>query len=120
RSRQPCWPASPATHDVTSLSAAGVSFQLQSATSVVFDGSGFTPSTTYNVTRTNSGGTSRILSPQSTPVGGLTFTIPTSTPSTYAVSPGSVRDINSPVTKYRASGSSRANSWDPSSVSGMF
>src|SRR5436309_2067378 len=110
------WTGSLANLDVTSLSAAVVSFQLQSATSVVFDGSGFTPSTTYNVTRTNSGGTSRILSPQSTPVGGLTFTIPTSTPSTYAVSPGSVSDITPPVTTYSASGSSGANSWYTSSV----
>src|SRR5206468_2199448 len=113
---QASWTGSLANHDVTSLSAAGVSFQLQSATSVVFDGSGFTPSTTYNVTRTNSGGTSRILSPQSTPVGGLTFTIPTSTPSTYAVSPGSVSDITPPVTTYSASGSSGVNSWYTSSV----
>src|SRR3989475_781292 len=116
QSLQASWTGSLANHDVTSLSAAGVSFQLQSATSVVFDGSGFTPSTTYNVTRTNSGGTSRILSPQSTPVGGLTFTIPTSTPSTYAVSPGSASDITPPVTTYSASGSSGANSWYTSSV----
>jgi len=102
--------------DVTSLSAAGVSFLLQSAAAVVFDGSGFTPSTTYNVTRTNTGGTSRILSAQSTPVGGLTFTIPTSTPSTYTVSPGSTSDITPPVTTYSASGSSGANSWYTSSV----
>jgi len=76
------WTGTLANLDVTSLSAGGVSFQLQSAAAVVFDGSGFTPSTTYNVTRTNSGGTNRILSAQSTPAGGLTFTIPTSTPST--------------------------------------
>src|SRR5881409_2721783 len=110
------WTGSLANLNVTGLSAAVVSFQLQSATSVVFDGSGFTPSTTYNVTRTNSGGTSRILSPQSTPVGGLTFTIPTSTPSTYAVSPGSVSDITPPVTTYSASGSSGGNNWYTSSV----
>src|SRR6058998_2027465 len=110
------WTGALTNLDVTGLSAAGVSFQLQSAAAVVFDSSGFTPSTTYNVTRTNSGGTSRILSPQSTPVGGLTFTIPTSTPSTYAVSPGSVSDITPPVTTYSASGSSGANSWYTSSV----
>src|SRR5947208_2023675 len=110
------WTGSLANLDVTGLSAAVVSFQLQSATSVVFDGSGFTPSTTYNVTRTNSGGTSRILSPQSTPVGGLTFTIPTSTPSTYAVSPGSASDITQPVTTYSAAGSSGTSSWYTSSV----
>src|SRR5881409_875952 len=110
------WTGSLANLDVTGLSAAVVSFQLQSATSVVFDGSGFAPSTTYNVTRTNSGGTSRILSPQSTPVGGLTFTIPPSTPSTYAVSPDSVSDITPPVTTYSASGSSGVNSWYTSSV----
>jgi len=113
---QASWTGSVANLDVTSLSAAGVSFLLQSAAAVVFDGSGFTPSTTYNVTRTNTGGTSRILSAQSTPVGGLTFTIPTSTPSTYTVSPGSTSDITPPVTTYSASGSSGANSWYTSSV----
>src|SRR2546426_63296 len=113
---QASWTGSVANLDVTNLSAAGVSFLLQSAAAVVFDGSGFTPSTTYNVTRTNTGGTSRILSAQSTPVGGLTFTIPTSTPSTYTVSPGSVSDITPPVTTYSASGSSGANSWYTSSV----
>src|SRR6058998_2835135 len=110
------WTGTLTNLDVTSLSAAGVSFQLQSAAAVVFDGTGFTPSTTYNVTRTNTGGTSRILSPQSTPVGGLTFTIPTSTPSTYTVSPGSTSDITPPVTTYSAAGSSGANSWYTSSV----
>src|SRR3989442_977521 len=113
---QASWTGSLANLDVSSLSAAIVSFQLQSAAAVAFDGSGFTPSTTYNVTRANSGGTNRILSAQSTPAGGLTFTIPTSTPSTYAVSPGSVSDITTPVTTYSASGSSRANSWYTSSV----
>src|SRR6058998_2601827 len=113
---QASWTGSVANLDVTSLSAAGVSFLLQSAAAVVFAGSGFTPSTTYNVTRTNSGGTTRILSAQSTPVGGLTFTIPTSTPSTYTVSPGSTSDITPPVTTYSASGSSGANSWYTSSV----
>ena len=101
---------------VTSLSAAGISFQLQSATPVVFDGTGFTPSTTYNVTRTNTGGTSRIFSAQSTPLGGLSFTVPTSTPSTYAVSPGSVNDITPPVTTYSASGTGGAGSWYTSAV----
>ncbi|HEX9566331.1 MAG TPA: alkaline phosphatase family protein, partial [Thermoplasmata archaeon] len=113
---QASWTGSLANLDVTSLSAAGVSFLLQSAAAVVFDGSGFTPTTTYNVTRTNTGGTSRILSAQSTPVGALTFTIPTSTPSTYTVSPGSTSDITPPVTTYSASGSSGANSWYTSSV----
>src|SRR2546426_697242 len=113
---QASWTGSLANLDVTSLSAAIVSFQLQSAAAVVFDGSGFTPSTTYNVTRANSGGTSRILSAQSTPVGGLTFTIPTSTPSTYAVSPGSVSDITPPVTTYSASGSSGTSNWYTSAV----
>src|SRR6266581_1962281 len=101
---------------VTSLSAAGISFQLQSATPVVFDGTGFTPSTTYNVTRTNTGGTSRIFSAQSTPLGGLSFTVPTSTPSTYAVSPGSVSDITPPVTTYSASGTGGAGNWYTSAV----
>src|SRR6059036_2548625 len=113
---QASWTGSVANLDVTSLSAAGVSFLLQSAAAVVFDGSGFTPSTTYNVTRTNTGGTSRILSAQSTPVGGLTFTIPTSTPSTYTVSPGSTSDITPPVTTYSAAGSSGTSSWYTSSV----
>ncbi len=113
---QASWTGTLANLDVTSLSAGGVSFQLQSAAPVAFDGSGFTPSTTYNVTRTNSGGTNRILSAQSTPLGGLTFTIPTSTPSTYVVSPGSVSDVTPPVTTYSASGSNGANSWYTSSV----
>ncbi|OLD91508.1 hypothetical protein AUG86_01185 [Euryarchaeota archaeon 13_1_20CM_4_64_14] len=68
------WTGTLTNLDVTSLSAAGVSFQLQSAAAVVFDGTGFTPSTTYNVTRTNTGGTSRILSAQSTPLGGNWYT----------------------------------------------
>src|SRR5207244_4103609 len=38
------------------------------------------------------------------------------TPSTYAVSPGSVSDITPPVTTYSASGSSGVNSWYTSSV----
>src|SRR5881409_361570 len=48
---QASWTGSVANLGVTSLSAAGVSFLLQSAAAVVFDGSGFTPSTTYNVDR---------------------------------------------------------------------
>ena len=110
------WTGTLTNLDVTSLSATGVSFQLQSAAPVVFDGTGFTPSTTYNVTRTNTGGTSRILSAQSTPLGGLSFTIPSSTPSTYAVSPGSVNDITPPVTTYSASGTGGAGTWYTSSV----
>src|SRR5213593_1582157 len=110
------WTGTLTNLDVTSLSATGVSFQLQSASAVVFDGIGFTPSTTYNVTRTNTGGTSRILSAQSTPLGGLSFTVPSSTPSTYAVSPGSVSDITPPVTTYSASGTGGAGSWYTSAV----
>ncbi len=110
------WTGTLTNLDATSLSATGVSFQLQSAAPVVFDGTGFTPSTTYNVTRTNTGGTSRILSAQSTPLGGLSFTIPSSTPSTYAVSPGSVNDITPPVTTYSASGTGGAGTWYTSSV----
>src|SRR2546425_388994 len=110
------WTGTLTNLDVTSLSAAGVSFQLQSAAAVVFDGTGFTPSTTYHVTRTNTGGTSRILSAQSTPLGGLSFTVPSSTPSTYAVSPGSVSDITPPVTTYSASGTGGAGNWYTSSV----
>jgi len=110
------WTGTLTNLDVTSLSAAGVSFQLQSAAAVVFDGTGFTPSTTYNVTRTNTGGTSRILSAQSTPLGGLSFTVPSSTPSTYAVSPGSVSDITPPVTTYSASGTGGAGNWYTSAV----
>src|SRR2546425_1056999 len=113
---QASWTGSVANLDVTSLSAAAPSFLLQSAAAVVFDGSGFTPSTTYNVTRTNSGGTTRILTAQSTPGGGLTFTIPTSTPSTYTVYPRSTSDITPPVTTYSASGSSGTSSWYTSSI----
>src|SRR3989454_1091078 len=110
------WTGTLTNLDVTSLSAAGVSFQLQSAAAVVFDGTGFTPSTTYNVTRTNTGGTSRILSAQSTPLGGLSLTIPSSTPSTYSVSPGSVNDVTPPVTTYSASGTAGGSSWYTSAV----
>src|SRR3989475_185127 len=110
------WTGTLTNLDVTSLSAAGVSFQLQSAAPVVFDGTGFTPSTTYNVTRTNTGGTSRILSAQSTPLGGLSFTIPSSTPSTYSVSPGSVNDVTPPVTIYSASGTGGGSNWYTSAV----
>src|SRR2546425_234445 len=110
------WTGTLTNLDVTSLSAAGVSFQLQSAAPVVFDGTGFTPSTTYNVTRANTGGTSRILSAQSTPLGGLSLTIPSSTPSTYSVSPGSVNDVTPPVTTYSASGTAGGSSWYTSAV----
>src|SRR5207244_1147821 len=101
------WPgistAAETIYDTTYSTAA--TLLPQRAAAVVFDGYGFTPSTTYNVTRTNSGGTTRILTAQSTPVGGLTFTIPTSTPSTYTVSPSSTSDITPPVTTYSAAGS---------------
>src|SRR2546428_210300 len=110
------WTGTLTNLDVTSLSAAGVSFQLQSAAPVVFDGTGFTPSTIYNVTRTNTGGTSRILSAQSTPLGGLSLTIPSSTPSTYSVSPGSVNDVTPPVTIYSASGTGGGSNWYTSAV----
>src|SRR3989454_451221 len=113
---QASWTGSVANLDVTSLSAAGVSFLLQSAAAVVFDGSGFTPSTTYNVTRTNTGGTSRILSAQSTPVGGLTFTIPTSPPPPNPAPRGSTSATPPPVTTYSAVGSSGTSNWYTSSV----
>jgi hypothetical protein len=112
---QASWTGTLANLDVTSLSAAGVSFQLQSAASVVFDGSGFAPSTTYNLTRS----ATQILSAQSTPTGGLSLTIPSSgSSSPYVLSPGSgsSSDLTPPVTAYSASGSGGANNWYTSAV----
>jgi len=80
---QAAWTGSVDRFQVTSLSTTNVAFELQSASDVAFEGSGFTPSTSYTLTRSNTDGSSRVLTAQSTPSGTLAFTIPGSGPSTY-------------------------------------
>src|SRR5206468_3047597 len=107
------WTGSVGSLRATGLSQANVGFQLTSSAAAAFDGSGFTPSTTYNLTR----GGSQILSAQSTSNGVISMTIPASIPSTYALSPGSVSDTIAPVSTCLLSGTGGANSWYTSSVS---
>ena len=110
---QAAWTGSVGSLRATGLSQANVGFQLTSSAAAAFDGSGFTPSTTYNLTR----GGSQILSAQSTSNGVISMTIPASVPSTYALSPGSVSDTIAPVSTCLVSGTAGANSWYTSSVS---
>src|SRR5207244_11691175 len=97
---QAAWPGPVGSLRATWLSQANVGFQLTSSAAAAFDGSGFTPSTTYNLTR----GGSQILSAQSTSNGVISMTIPASVPSTYALSPGSVSDTIAPVSTCLVSG----------------
>ena len=113
---QASWSGSIASLRPTAFSASNVAFQLTSSADVVFDGTGFTPRTTYNLTRTNSGGTSRVGSAQSTPAGGLTVTIPAAPTSTYTLSPGSVGDTVAPVSTASLSGTAGAGQWYSSAV----
>ena len=110
---QAAWTGSMGSLRATGLSSGNVGFQLTSSAAAAFDGSGFTPSTMYNLTR----GGSQILSAQSTSGGILGMTIPASVPSTYALSPGSVSDTIAPVSTCLLSGTGGANSWYTSSVS---
>src|SRR5438552_3888597 len=107
------WTGSVGSLRATGLSQANVGFQLTSSAAAAFDGSGFTPSTTYNLTR----GGSQILSAQSTSNGVISMTIAAWLPSTYALSPGSVSDTIAPVSTCLVSGTAGANSWYTSSVS---
>ena len=113
---QASWSGSIANLRPTAFSASNVAFQLTSSADVVFDGTGFTPRTMYNLTRTNSGGTSRVGSAQSTPAGGLTVTIPAAPTSTYTLSPGSVGDTVAPVSTASLSGTAGAGQWYSSPV----
>src|SRR5206468_1197359 len=113
---QASWSGSIESLRPTAFSASNVAFQLTSSADVVFDGTGFTPRTTYNLTRTNSGGTSRVGSAQSTPAGGLTVTIPAAPTSTYTLSPGSVGDTVAPVSTASLSGTAGAGQWYSSPV----
>src|SRR5216117_3235274 len=74
---QAAWTGSVGSLRATGLSQANVGFQLTSSAAAAFDGSGFTPSTTYNLTR----GGSQIMSAQSTSNGVISMTIPASVPS---------------------------------------
>jgi len=80
---QGAWTGSLESLQVTALSPGKVSFALQSAPDAAFEGSGFTPSTLYTLSRSNGAGSSEVLTAQSTPSGGLAFTIPGAGPSTY-------------------------------------
>src|SRR2546429_3679342 len=103
---QAAWSGSMGSLRATGLSSGNVGFQLTSSAAAAFDGSGFTPSTMYNLTR----GGSQILSAQSTSGGILGMTIPASVPSTYALSPGSVSDTIAPVSTCSLSGTGGADS----------
>jgi hypothetical protein len=79
------WTGSIAQLGLIGLSTSRVSFRLESGADVLFAGSGFAPSTSYNLIRSNAGGMTQILSVQSTPSGALLLTIPGSEKSDYAV-----------------------------------
>src|SRR6267143_1267775 len=102
---------------LTTFLPGNLGFSLQSSADVVFLGSGFTPDATFNLTRSNPGGTTKILSAQSTPIGALGFTIPASVPSTYSLAPGSNLDSLPPVTTCSLAGTGGTNSWYTSTVS---
>ena len=68
---------------MTSLSSGKLTFELQSASDVAFEGTGFTADTSYTLTRSGADGSSQVLTVQSTPSGALAFTIPGAGPSTY-------------------------------------
>src|SRR2546423_14018266 len=110
---QAAWTGSMGSLRAPGLSQANVGFPLTSSAAAAFDGSGFTPSTTYNLTR----GGNQILSAQSTSNGVLSMTIPASVPSTYALAPGSISDTIAPVRTCLLGGTGGANSWYTSSVS---
>lgn len=82
---QASWTGSLTQIDLHTFSPSKVAFQLQSGADVAFSGSAFTPSTTYNLIRSNADGTTAILSAQATPTGTLTFTIPAAQASSYEV-----------------------------------
>ena len=107
------WTGSMGSLRATGLSPSNVGFQLTSSAAAVFDGTGFTPSTTYNLTR----GGSQIMSAQSTLNGALSMTIPAAVPSTYTLSPGSVSDTIAPVSTCLLSGTGGTNNWYTSSIS---
>ncbi len=80
---QDAWTGSVDRLQVTSLSAGKLTFELQSASDVAFEGTGFTPDASYTLTRSGADGSSQVLTVQSTPSGALAFTIPGAGPSTY-------------------------------------
>jgi len=82
---------------VTSLSAGKVAFELQSGSDAAFEGSGFTPSTSYTLTRSNADGSSQVLTTQSTPSGTLALTIPGASPSTYELSGSGSASVLFPI-----------------------
>src|SRR3989440_1028838 len=86
---QDAWTGSVDRLQVTGLSAGKLTFELQSASDVGFEGTGFTPDTSYTLTRSNADGSSQVLTVQSTPGGALALTIPGSGPSTYELAGGS-------------------------------
>src|SRR5207247_3302201 len=80
---QDAWTGSVDRLQVTSLSAGKLTFELQSASDVAFEGTGFTPDASYTLTRSGADGSSQVLTVQSTSSGALAFTIPGAGPSTY-------------------------------------
>jgi hypothetical protein len=111
------WSGSIATLKVTSLLVGRVTFELQASTDVGFSGSGFAPSETYNLTRTDAGGTTTLLSTSSSPSGSLAFTIPfSSARSTFDLHPAGFVDPLAPMSVPSVTGTSGANGWYVSSV----
>jgi PKD repeat protein len=111
------WTGSVTDLDLIAFSANRVSFRLESGADVLFDGAGFTPDMLYNLTRSNGGGTTIVLTVRSTPTGDLVFTIPSSVPSDYVLTPEAIRDTIAPVTTASVGGSSGMNGWHTSPVS---
>src|SRR5712691_9979143 len=94
---QAAWTGTVDRLQVTSLSATKLTFELQSASDAALEGSGFTPSTSYTLTRSNGDGSSRLLTAQSTPSGTLALTIPGGSPSTYELAGAGSASIVFPI-----------------------
>lgn len=83
---QVSWAGSISSLRVTGMSPDRVSFHLVSDGEVVFEGSGFTPRSAYNLVRTNATGTSVVLRVQSTAAGTLLATVPAADAADYVLS----------------------------------
>jgi hypothetical protein len=82
---QVSWTGSIVKLDMSLLTPGQVSFYLESDGSVLFEGSGFEPSATFLLVRTNGGGTTQVLGVQSTAGGRLAVTVPPAAPSDYVL-----------------------------------
>ena len=111
------WTGSLSGFVLTTLRPGRVAFQLQSPVAVAFVGAGFAPNAMYNLNRTDTGGTTTVLTAASTPNGDLAFTIPAAAPSTYGLVPENVNDTTAPVTASILSGAAGTGNWYHSAVS---